>query len=93
MHQNNGVCFVDFACSGPYVPIDMHPQDADAYLDAIFFSPHKFLGGPGSSGVLIFNSALYHRDDPDQPGGGTVDWTNPWGEFKFVDDIILSNFF
>jgi len=46
MHQNNGVCFVDFACSGPYVAIDMHPQDPESYLDAIFFSPHKFLGGP-----------------------------------------------
>ncbi|MFZ4671405.1 MAG: aminotransferase class V-fold PLP-dependent enzyme, partial [Flavobacterium sp.] len=41
MHQNNGLCFVDFACSGPYVDIDMHP-DEESYLDAIFFSPHKF---------------------------------------------------
>ncbi|HRN46052.1 MAG TPA: aminotransferase class V-fold PLP-dependent enzyme, partial [Flavobacterium sp.] len=39
MHQNNGLCFVDFACSGPYVKIDMHPEDAESYLDAIFFSP------------------------------------------------------
>ena len=56
MHQNNGFCFVDFACSGPYVKIDMHPEDQESYLDAIFFSPHKFLGGPGTSGILIFNS-------------------------------------
>ena len=55
MHQNQGLCFVDFACSGPYVQIDMHPADPEAYLDAIFFSPHKFLGGPGTSGVLLFN--------------------------------------
>ena len=55
MHQHGGVCFVDFACSAPYVDIDMHPKDEDAALDAIFFSPHKFLGGPGTSGVLIFN--------------------------------------
>lgn len=87
MHQNNGVCFVDFACSGPYVPIDMHPQDADAYLDAIFFSPHKFLGGPGTSGVLIFNKNLYKNNVPDCPGGGTVSWTNPWGEHKYIDNI------
>jgi selenocysteine lyase/cysteine desulfurase len=87
MHEAGGYCFVDFAASAPYVDINMHPADARQKLDAIFFSPHKFLGGPGSSGVLIFDSALYHRDDPDQPGGGTVDWTNPWGEFKFVDDI------
>ncbi len=89
MHKNNGVCFVDFACSAPYVDIDMHPEDKDIYLDAIFFSPHKFLGGPGSSGVLIFNKNLYHNTVPDNPGGGTVNWTNPWGEHSYLDDIEL----
>ncbi len=89
MHQNNGVCFVDFACSAPYVDINMHPEDKGAYLDAIFFSPHKFLGGPGSSGVLIFNKNLYHNTVPDNPGGGTVNWTNPWGEHSYLDDIEL----
>lgn len=87
MHQNNGVCFVDFACSGPYVHIDMHPEDPEAYLDAIFLSPHKFLGGPGTSGVLIFNKKLYKNMIPDNPGGGTVSWTNPWGKHKYVDNI------
>ena len=87
MHEAGGYCFIDFAASAPYVNINMHPDDPMEKLDAIFFSPHKFLGGPGSSGVLIFDKALYKRDEPDQPGGGTVDWTNPWGEFKFVDDI------
>ena len=48
MHQHNGYCFVDFACSAPYIDIDMHPEDEEAYLDAIFLSPHKFLGGPRS---------------------------------------------
>lgn len=86
MHQNNGVCFVDFACSGPYVNIDMHP-DNESYLDAIFFSPHKFLGGPGTTGVLIFNKNLYKNNVPDCPGGGTVSWTNPWGEHKYIDNI------
>ncbi len=87
MHQNNGVCFVDFACSGPYVHIDMHPEDAESYLDAIFLSPHKFLGGPGTSGVLIFNKKLYKNMVPDNPGGGTVSWTNPWGKHKYIDNI------
>jgi selenocysteine lyase/cysteine desulfurase len=86
MHQNNGVCFVDFACSGPYVDINMHSDD-ESYLDAIFFSPHKFLGGPGTSGVLIFNKNLYKNNVPDCPGGGTVSWTNPWGEHKYIDNI------
>lgn len=87
MHNNGGLCFVDFACSAPYVSIDMHPEEKDAYLDAIFFSPHKFLGGPGSSGVLIFNNNLYKNTIPDNPGGGTVSWTNPWGNHKYIDDI------
>ncbi|WP_159800798.1 aminotransferase class V-fold PLP-dependent enzyme [Flavobacterium sp. MK4S-17] len=87
MHGYNGVCFVDFACSAPYVNINMHPQDEEAGLDAIFFSPHKFLGGPGTSGVLIFNKKLYKNMIPDHPGGGTVSWTNPWGEHKYLDNI------
>lgn len=88
MHQHGGRCFVDFACSAPYIDIDMHPADRpDAYLDAIYFSPHKFLGGPGSTGILIFNEDLYQNTIPDNPGGGTVDWTNPWGEHKYHDEI------
>ncbi len=87
MHQNNGLCFVDFACSAPYVNIDMHPKDDEQYLDAITFSPHKFLGGPGSSGVLIFNKKLYKNLIPDNPGGGTVSYTNPWGDHDYIDDI------
>lgn len=90
MHEYGGLCFVDFAASAPYVDIDMHPSDdPQKHLDAIFFSPHKFLGGPGSSGVLIFNKSLYKNKTPDQPGGGTVDWTNPWGEYKYIDNIEI----
>ena len=87
MHENGGLCFVDYAASAPYAPIDMHPADPLEKLDAIFFSPHKFLGGPGASGVLVFDSNLYQRQVPDQPGGGTVDWTNPWGGRKYIQDI------
>ena len=88
MHEVGGYCFIDFAASAPYVKIDMHPSDDPLKsLDAIFFSPHKFLGGPGSTGVLIFNSELYNNKTPDQPGGGTVTWTNPWGDYQYFDDI------
>ena len=87
MHQHGGLCFVDFACSAPYIDINMHPDNPECGLDAIYFSPHKFLGGPGSSGVLIFDSSLYKNRIPDQPGGGTVDWTNPWGGHKYHDAI------
>ena len=87
IHRYGGYCFVDFACSAPYINIDMHPSDPEEHLDAIYFSPHKFLGGPGSSGILIFNQKLYSNRVPDNPGGGTVDWTNPWGEHKYYDEI------
>jgi selenocysteine lyase/cysteine desulfurase len=88
MHRAGGLCFVDFAASAPYIEIDMHPPGRpDEYLDAIYFSPHKFLGGPGTSGVLVFNKKLYHNRIPDNPGGGTVDWTNPWGGHKYFDDV------
>lgn len=87
MHQNEGLCFVDFACSAPYIDIDMHPENEAEKLDAIYFSPHKFLGGPGTSGVLIFDESLYHNQVPDAPGGGTVEWTNPWGKHAYVSSI------
>ena len=87
MHEYGGLVFIDFAASAPYMEMDMHPADPMEKLDAIFFSPHKFLGGPGSSGVLIFDKEMYTADVPDNPGGGTVDWTNPWGRYKYVDDI------
>lgn len=88
MHAAGGYCFVDFACSAPYITIDMHPVDRPtASLDAIYFSPHKFLGGPGTSGVLVFNTSLYSSSVPDNPGGGTVAFTNPWGVHQYLDDI------
>ncbi|MBB4801580.1 selenocysteine lyase/cysteine desulfurase [Flavobacterium nitrogenifigens] len=87
MHQNGGLCFVDFAASAPYVKIDMHPEDPEQQLDAIFFSPHKFLGGPGTCGVLVFNEKLYQSDFPDNPGGGNVKWTNPLGNYCYSDVI------
>ncbi|WP_299016447.1 aminotransferase class V-fold PLP-dependent enzyme [uncultured Polaribacter sp.] len=87
IHSYNGLCFVDFACCAPYVHINMHPENEDERLDAIFFSPHKFLGGPGSSGVLIFNKSLYKNTVPDNPGGGTVSYTNPWGQHDYFDDV------
>lgn len=87
MHRNGGLCFVDFACSAPYIDINMRPENELQHLDAIYFSPHKFLGGPGSAGILIFDPKLYTNRIPDNPGGGTVDWTNPWGEHKYIDEI------
>ena len=69
------VCF-DFAASAPYVKIDMN-KDPDTYFDAIFISPHKFVGGPGSSGILVFNERIYDQAlSPTSAGGGTVDFVS-----------------
>jgi selenocysteine lyase/cysteine desulfurase len=87
IHSYDGLCFVDFAASAPYIDINMHPKENGADLDAVYFSPHKFLGGPGSAGVLIFSRNIYKNKVPDQPGGGTVDYTNPWGVHEYVSNI------
>ncbi|UPK69826.1 aminotransferase class V-fold PLP-dependent enzyme [Chitinophaga filiformis] len=87
IHAYGGWCFVDFACAAPYCEMDMHPGENDAYLDAIYFSPHKLLGGPGTPGILIFNKHLYNNKIPDQPGGGALKYTNPWGLREYVANI------
>lgn len=87
IHHAGGLCFVDFACSAPYIDIDMRSNDTETRLDAIYFSPHKFLGGPGSAGILIFRKELYGNSVPDHPGGGTVWWTDPWGKRSYIQEI------
>lgn len=90
VHNYGGLCFVDFACCAPYIIINMHPENPKQKLDAIFFSPHKFLGGPGTAGIVVFDKSLYDSTSaPDQPGGGTVKWTNPWGQYSFYEDVEL----
>ena len=93
MHRAGGLCFADYAASAPYVDIAMHPlgddgqPDDDARLDAVYFSPHKCLGGPGTPGVVVFHRSLYRCRVPDHPGGGTVLFTNPWGGHAYFDDV------
>lgn len=86
MHKHNGYCFIDFAASAPYAAINMHPINKEERLDAIYFSPHKFLGGPGTSGVLVMAKDLIYSSIPDHPGGGTVDFTNEWGDILYKKD-------
>ena len=74
LHRNGAWAFFDFAAAGPYVPIDMHPPDPEAQMDAIFISPHKFIGGPEGSGVLIANRTVFRSTKPERPGGGSVDY-------------------
>ncbi|HOH78782.1 MAG TPA: aminotransferase class V-fold PLP-dependent enzyme [Candidatus Cloacimonadota bacterium] len=86
LHRHGGLACFDFAACAPYVKIDMN-RDAESYFDAIFLSPHKFLGGPGTSGVLIFNADIYPSAlPPTVPGGGTVDYVSPSKE-EYVHDI------
>jgi selenocysteine lyase/cysteine desulfurase len=87
IHEYGGLCVVDFAGSAPYVDMNMHPAATDEHLDAIYFSAHKFLGGPGTPGVLVFNKKIYKNSVPDQPGGGTIIYSNPWKVHKYITDI------
>lgn len=68
----------DCAGSGPYLPIDM-AVGTDAEKDAVAVSPHKFIGGPGASGVMIVRKDAVRRRLPVLPGGGTVRFVSPWG--------------
>ncbi|MFV0543174.1 MAG: aminotransferase class V-fold PLP-dependent enzyme [Marinicella pacifica] len=88
MHQYGGLAFFDYAASAPYVDINMHPNDdPQGYYDAVFMSPHKFLGGPGSSGVLVFNKKIYNPElNPTVSGGGTVSYVARH-DHDFIDDI------
>ncbi|KAF7834160.1 putative cysteine desulfurase [Senna tora] len=89
LHQYNGFACFDFAASGPYVEIDMRSGESDGY-DAVFLSPHKFLGGPASPGVLLMNRALYQlrSSPPSTCGGGTVSYVNGFNE---KDTIYLES--
>ncbi|MQL95555.1 hypothetical protein Taro_028214 [Colocasia esculenta] len=81
LHEHDAYACFDFACSGPYVEIDMRSGESDGY-DAVFLSPHKFLGGPGSPGILLMSDALYGLKGapPSTSGGGTVIYVNGYNE-------------
>ncbi len=77
LHRHGALACFDFAACAPYVAIDMN-RDPESALDAVFFSPHKFLGGPGACGLLLFNRRIYRSDlPPTFPSGGTVDYVGP----------------
>jgi len=101
LHQHGALSFWDFAAAGPYVDIEMEPHrpgpdagdgigapdgldDLD-YKDAVVISPHKFIGGPGTPGVLVARRELFRNRVPTAPGGGTVAYVNPL-EHVYLDD-------
>jgi selenocysteine lyase/cysteine desulfurase len=83
LHAHGALAFFDYAASGPYTDVDLHPRRADgapdeaAAKDAAFFSMHKFLGGPRTPGLLVANRKLFTNRVPAEPGGGTVLYTSP----------------
>lgn len=80
LKKQGALAIWDYAAGAPYLSIDMNVEDAP--LDALFFSPHKFIGGPGSSGVLAVKRKLLRNDVPAQIGGGTVGYVTPdWHEW------------
>jgi selenocysteine lyase/cysteine desulfurase len=78
LHEHGALSFWDFAASAPYLEIDMGSSAGDgAYKDAIFLSPHKLIGGPGTPGVLVVRRDLLSNEVPVVPGGGTVSYVSP----------------
>ncbi|HZQ49761.1 MAG TPA: aminotransferase class V-fold PLP-dependent enzyme [Candidatus Dormibacteraeota bacterium] len=88
LHRHGALSFWDFAAAAPYMEIRMGSRErpAEPYLDAVFISPHKFIGGPGTPGVLAARRELFTNRVPGMPGGGTVTFVNST-EHDYVRDI------
>ncbi len=91
LHAEGALSFWDFAAAAPYVEIEMNPSRRDPALagadkDAVFLSPHKFVGGPGTPGVLVAKRSLFRNRVPTVPGGGTVAYVNAL-EHDYLTDV------
>lgn len=89
LHAHGALSFWDFAACAPYVAIDVSADAGrpDTYLDAVFISPHKFIGGPGTPGVLVVRRELLTNRVPAVPGGGTVMFVNA-AEHRYLADPV-----
>ncbi|NUR80530.1 MAG: aminotransferase class V-fold PLP-dependent enzyme [Dermatophilaceae bacterium] len=91
LHEHGALAFWDYAAAAPYVDIEMYGRGGRgvahpaAYKDAVFLSPHKFIGGPSTPGVLVMRRELMSNRVPDVPGGGTVSYVNP-ADHDYVTD-------
>jgi selenocysteine lyase/cysteine desulfurase len=92
LHRYDALAFWDFAAAAPYVRIEMNPStegtDAMSAKDAIFISPHKFIGGPGTPGVLIVKRRLVANRVPTVPGGGTVSYVSA-DDHSYIEDPVV----
>ncbi|HMA18343.1 MAG TPA: aminotransferase class V-fold PLP-dependent enzyme [Thermoanaerobaculia bacterium] len=90
LHRHGALSFWDFGAAAPYVEVELSPhrpgRDVELdYKDAIFISPHKFIGGPGTPGILAGRRDLFHNRVPTMPGGGTVAYVNPFDHVYLED--------
>ncbi|HEX6946283.1 MAG TPA: aminotransferase class V-fold PLP-dependent enzyme [Acidimicrobiia bacterium] len=87
LHRHGALSFWDFAAAAPYVEIEMRSPKTNGldYKDAIFISPHKFIGGPGTPGVLVVRRELLANRVPAVPGGGTVSYVSH-DHHRYVSD-------
>ena len=85
LHKHGAMAAFDYAGGAPYLPIDMNCQGG-AYLDAVFISPHKFVGGPGTPGLLVLKKKWANNKTPVIPGGGTVSYVSPCAQ-AYLEDI------
>jgi len=85
LHAHDALSFWDYAAAAPYLSIDATGGDALPAMDSLFLSPHKFVGGPGSPGVLVVHKRLMENRVPSRPGGGTVSYVNPT-EHVYIED-------
>lgn len=85
LHQHGALSFWDYAAGAPYMKIDMNPG-TNLQKDAIFISTHKFIGGPGTPGILIAKRNLFSNEVPIVPSGGTVDFVTRTKQ-KYSDDV------
>ena len=90
LHSHGALAFWDFAAAAPYVDIEMNPEGGPnggrlSFKDAVFISPHKFIGGPGTPGVLVVKRRLLTNRVPSVPGGGTVSYVSP-AEHTYLTD-------
>ena len=77
LHRYGALSFWDYAAAAPYCKVDMNPGDDGSHKDAVFISPHKFIGGPGTPGVLIMKNKILSNRIPVTTGGGTVLYVTP----------------
>ena len=92
LHRHDALSLWDYAAAAPYLPIEMNssgepPHRHHGYKDAVFISPHKFVGGPGTTGVLVAKKALLGNQPPTEPGGGTVAFVNQ-RDHVYYDDLV-----